>query len=263
MKTVFSLFFIFISFELFSCELSEDVISLSGPVTLVLEELDLIRDSHLLAISKFHPVSDKKDKEILAGGLFLSKKILKKYKNKKIFFDKSRELNQLLEKSYSGRKIEINTSKKNPFEAVEIVLKAITSSLKNCDKELRNLRQNVAKIKREFKLPVDFKKSVFFLGKITSKLPELIFSHDGFILSLKELNDFQTYPSELAYTTWSMRILKKLKNFNYIGIEEGQNNSIHLTKEGLNRYNISMRGVLTPGIRQVYFLKEISNLKGI
>ena len=259
MKTVISLLLLF-SMNSFSCELSEKIVSLSGPITLLLEELDLLKDKNLLAISKFHPVEKKFNGQILAGGIFLSKKSLNAFKNVKMFFDKSREFKSLLKKSGVKKYIEIDTRDQDPFEAFNLSLVKIMNSLKGCHKTFEALEAKVSIIKSKLKLNPNFERSIFYLGHIKNKYPEIVIANDGFVLGLKAFEKFKTYPSDLSYVTWSKKIMNKLKDFNRYGVSEGKCNDINVLKVSDSNFNLSMRGVLTPGIRQVYFLERLQNL---
>ena len=260
MKMVISFLFILIMSQASACELSEKVVSLSGPVTMVLEELDLLEDKNLLAISKFHPVRGISDEKILAGGLFLSRKTLKKYQHSKIIFDKSRELRMLLSKDHKGQLVEVDTRDQDPFEAFNLSLVKLMNSFKNCHKEVEALNKKVSTINKYHKLKADFFKSIFYLGEIGDKFPDIAISNDGFVLFLKNHSEFKTYPSELSYSTWSKKIMKSLVSFNHFGLMDSKSDKLIIKKEGDRKYNLSMRGILIPGIRQIYFLDQLQTL---
>jgi hypothetical protein len=261
MKTVFSLLILIFSYQAYSCELSEKIVSLSGPITMVLEELDLLGDKNLLAVSKFHPIKNITNAKVLAGGLFLSKKTLKKYQHTKIFFDKSRELKILLSKDHKGLLVEVDTRDQSPFEAFNLSLVKTMNSLKNCHKKVEALEKKILKIKKYLSIKHDFHKSVFYLGSIGTKFPDMVISNDGFILSLKNNINFKTYPSELAYSTWSKKIMKSLSGFKHFGVVESKEDNLRVIKVSGDKYNLSMRGILTPGIRQIYFLDQFQSLQ--
>lgn len=264
MKTVFSFFFLFLlttSICQAKCRLSEKIVSLSGPVSMVLEELDLLGDPNLIALSKFHPIKGKTRATILAGGLFLSKKTLKTFGNSKIFFDKSRELRSILAKGPSKKLVEVDTRDQDPFEAYNLSLIKLMNSLQFCHREVESLNDKISNIKQGLEEKPSTMNGVFFLGEIGSKLPELIISNDGFVLFLRGQDSFKTYPSDLAYTAWSKKILNKLKSYKFFGIENGGLDNLEVQKLNKTYYNLKMRGVLVPGIRQIYFLREFHKLK--
>ena len=78
------------------CHIEKSIVSLSGPMTHFLEELDLVRDENLKAISKFHPLKKEFKGEVLAGGLFLSPQVFHKYKDALIVFEKAKKKFQLM-----------------------------------------------------------------------------------------------------------------------------------------------------------------------
>lgn len=260
----FSLLILMQAWQVRACELSEEVISLSGPVTMLFEELHLLEDPKLLGISKFHPVkktSRKVRTQVLPGGLFLSKKKLKEFQGKKVFFDKSREFKTLLERSAIEDSVELDTRGKTPFEVFDISINSISKSLKNCSQRIYHLRGRVKKIKETLTLHLKIENAVFYLGAFGRKIPELVIGNDGFVLSLKGLRGFSTYPSELAYIVWSKKEMNRLKGFYHYGVSDGSSGTLERKKIGNRRYNISMRGALIPGIRQIYFLEQLKRLK--
>lgn len=261
MRIVFFLCALSYSFGINGCELSREVVSLSGPITMLFEELDLLKDKKLIAISKFHPVLSPGDVTVVAGGTFLAKKMLRQFTNRVIYFDKSQELSLIFKKSKIKRSIEIDTRGLDPFETVDNNLRAIGPVIKNCSKKIKLLKANIQKIQKELQLPVILHHAIFYLGSIADKAPNLIIGRDGFVLSLLKVSHFKTYPTELAYVPWSQKVLLGLYDYTHVGIKNVYSNEFIVKKVKNKFYNISFRGVLIPGIRQVYFLKSLTSFK--
>ena len=124
MRTVtkFLFIFLFLQNQSIACKLAKPLVSLSGPVTMVLEELNLLEDPNLAAISVFHPINKKTSAKILAGGVFLSKRTMESFQDKFVFFDKSMEL----KKNYKMAKIknfaEINSLGLDSFELTKLII---------------------------------------------------------------------------------------------------------------------------------------------
>jgi hypothetical protein len=96
---VFSLILFILLFKMqaFACELNSkyNYISLSGPVSMLMEFMGLSKDPSLKGISVFHPMKGFGG-EKLGGGIFLSAKTFKKHKNNHVFYDESKELKKSL-----------------------------------------------------------------------------------------------------------------------------------------------------------------------
>lgn len=261
MKTAFSLYLLFFSVQVFACNLSKRTVSLSGPISLIFEELDLIKDKKLLAISTFHPIKSKFQGKVLAGGLFLPRKTLKNYSNDLIFYDKSKEYKSMLKKSGVKEAVEVDTRDMDPFEAFNVSLNKILPYLKHCEIAVDQLKEKIQKIERKIVIKSFLYKSIFFLGTIKNKLPDTVISNDGFVRWLKKDPLFMTYPSPLSYALWSKRIISKLGTYNYFGVTDGKTEKLKMIEVSKGRYNLSMRGVLIPGIRQIYFLQHFQKIK--
>lgn len=240
-----------------ACHLKQSLVSLSGPVTMILEELKLLSDPKLLGVSKFHPVKNQEVKK-LAGGIFLSRKTLDDFGESIIFFDKSKELSDTLTK-YTSHPFEVDTRSIDPFTATRLSLKKIKPFIQGCQERLVALESRLSKIERELKLPETFRHSVFYLGKMGEKKPDLIIGNDGFVISLKKLAYFKTYPGNLSYLPWSKKILNKLKEFKHIGINDSKSDQLIIKKISNDKYNFYLRGIFIPGITQVNFLQQLSS----
>lgn len=247
--------------------------SLSSPITMLLEELSLLGEVE--AISTFHPVTSAGVKK-LAGGIFLTKKAFKssnKTKAKKeriIFFDQSHEMRRTLSKLSNGQILEVFTRKLGAFEAYKVSVEVLSSFLVNCESKLDALSARVLKIKRLIAGQQLFKKYetvLFFLGEFdqNKKDPNLLIVNDGFVKDLIDGKNLKTYPSQLEYVPWSSKILKKIQNVLFLSVSDLNASDISMEKTQIarlkeNKFKIKFRGALSPGIRQVLFLKELVRL---
>lgn len=263
MKILFSLTFIlFISSASASCGFSENiksVYSLSGPITVVLEELGLLSSPELKGISVFYPVPENFKGEVIPGGVFLSPSKLASMRGSLVFHDGSQELKKLF-RSQNISAIEFTSRNQTPREVTEASVGLLSKYLSGCDtkvilKKLEGIEKSIL-VKMKEPLPV-----VFFLGRISGKkLPELVIANDGVVLWLRKLKLIETYPSELAYVNWSGAIINSLPSGTLsVGISEDKVPSLQ-GKSG--KYNLIYPGGLIPGIRQLeswnYFLDHVN-----
>lgn len=259
MKTAISLFFI-LTASVQACRLERKVVSLSGPMTHFLEELDLLKDPNLLAISKFHNIRSNFKGERLAGGIFLSPKVFHQYKDAFLFYDKSIEFRYFLKKIKHQKVEEIASRDQDPFEVINILSLKARKVLVGCKNNLSQLEKKFKKMREQLlkkKIPW---KGVFFLGAIEERLPEMVISNDGFVMFMREKMKFQSYPSDLAYVAWSSKKMSQLSQSFAIGLLDGEKDQIETQILTKSKINMSFRGVFTPGIRQAYFLQELANL---
>ncbi len=260
---VFSFLLLFLSSS-FACHLNSkfQYISLSGPVTMLLQEMNLLNDPSLKAISKFHTISSNKFKrERLAGGLFLSPKVFQNYSEPIVFFDESLELRRTMN-SLEVKKLEIQTRNINQWQIHEKVVTELKPYLRACEKNMKEISQSLNKIKTKIQNEEKFKSTFFFyLGELQNRTkPQLVITNDLFVKTLKTNKKLETYPSQMDYVTWSQKISKKFENVIEIGISEGLD--YNLIKIADKKFNITGPGSLTPGISQLYFIdKLLSYLK--
>ena len=233
------------------------MIVLSGPVTYLLEELDLINDSKLLAVtSMVHLNKDFKGKRIM-GGVFLAPQKLQPLKAEAIFFDQSKELEKRLASYQEFKSIEIKTRNLDPFETTSKLLEKISPYLNNCQKRVVKLRKKLEKIKQTLVKSQKKFRMIFYLGKIGNKKPDMIIVNDGFVKFMKEQLKLESYPSDLAYVSWSSKVMNQLKGFWHIGLHDSQAAELIISKIDKHNINSSFRGVFTPGITQVYYLEAL------
>ncbi len=259
MKLAFSLLLLFYTGSSMSCSLNRPLISLSGPITMLLEELGLLTDKNLKGISLFHPVNNFNGKKY-GGGIFLGEKFFQEIGNSIIFYDQSRELNKLFSKKTS-KVISINSRGKNPFEVVVDNIRLLESFLDKCTDRIKKLNLLLQKVRDNRSLKN--KQLIFFLGKINSNLkPDKIIVNDGAILSFKSMG-MKTYKSDFSYVSWSAKKMNtEYKDYQQIGLfDEGNVNRLVVSKVGDRMYNLNFRGVFIPGIRQVHFVDEFLKYK--
>ncbi len=257
---VFSLLIILISLNAYPCSLKKPTYSLSGPMTMLIEDLGLLNDKNLKGISVFHPVKKYSGKR-LGGGIFLSSKAFKKNPNAVVFYDTSKELKKNLEKIQSIKAIEINTRGSHTLEGQMPIISILGDYLENCiEKKLAwiervdNLQEKIhaKKLKN--------KKLLFFIEEIKSskKLPSTLMAQDSFVKYLNHGGKIQTYDSPLAYVAWSSKLLKnKYKDYLRVGLVNSDSDELIIKKIDNLNYNFYFRGVLIPGIRQLYFLEQL------
>ena len=258
---VFSLIILFISFNAIACNLDKkfDYISLSGPVTFLLQELKLLNDKSLKGISVFSPV-DKKDfrNKIYGGGLFLSEKEKKDFDKKIVFFDQGLELKKYLKSSNSFKNIAIETRDLGALKATSYLLDTLSPYLENCSLKVKkvNKRLNAVKEKISQYKKVKNKTFIFYLGEVKNKrFPNLVMANDGIVKTLKDSRIIQTYPSDLSYVSWSQKVVSSLKNTVHIGVSENKEfQRINLSDDIIN---IKSPGALTPGLSQVYLIDKL------
>ena len=226
----------------------KSVYSLSGPVTVILEELGLLASPLVKGISIFYPAPESFKGEIIPGGVFISPGKLSSMKNSIVFHDGSQELRKLF-RSQNIEALEFASRNQTPREVTESAIAFLNKHLAGCDmgKILTRLDNLEKAIEKRMKNPMDV---IFFLGKITnSKLPELVIANDGLVMWLRKMKLISTYPSDLAYVNWSGAIMNNLKKGTlFIGISEGKVPSVEGSRE---RFNLTYPGGLIPGIRQL------------
>lgn len=261
MKTVTSFIILVFSLASFACELNRPILSLSGPITMVLEELNLLDSKQVLGVSRFHPVRENLQVKKVEGGIFLSKKVIKQYPSGTlIIYDTSRELQKTLEKWENLKLMEINSRSLDPFEVFDQSIHQVSGLTVNCEKKINKLVAKVKSIKDSLgkrKLSI---KGVFFLGEIGSKLPSMVISNDGFVKWLVQKMELKSYPSNFHYVSWSSKVLNKLENYIYWGLVDSKSDELNVKKISKLKYNLSYRGIFIPGIRQIYFLEKFSQL---
>ncbi|MBL7664686.1 MAG: hypothetical protein JNM93_06100 [Bacteriovoracaceae bacterium] len=257
----FFFFFFLTTSHLLACELDKkhDFISLSGPVTSLLVEFDLLQDKQLKGISTFHPISFKGiEEKKIAGGVLLSQKAFKDYQNLVLYFDQSAELKKVLSR-YPGEKKLITTRGINPFQVFEQSLTELRPYLVGCEERILKLQKQVSEIKEKlFKHPGWSEQIIFFLGHIkTERFPNLIILNDLFVKFWIEQKKLKTYPSELEYVVWSKKILDAMPaGTQFVGVHEAD--EFVLNSVTKSRWNVGAKGALIPGLSQIYFMRDFT-----
>lgn len=262
MLKVFNLIALFLSISSsLACKLdsSNKYLSLSAPITHVIEELGLLNSPALDAVSVFHPVENNKVEKI-AGGVFLSPKYLNSKKKHIVFFDASRELERALKKAKIEKRLKLDTNGVDSFEVNDLAVKTLLPFLNGCDEKISKLSKKAEMIKSSLKRSfLKGKKLVFFLGKIKKdrRPPRLVIANDGFVLALKKYAEIISYPSELAYVSRSEKVLKDFSPYISIGVFESDEFELKTSKVKAHTLNATIAGVLSPGWKQVEFIKAL------
>lgn len=258
---VISLIFIFYIPFAFCCELKKDIqiYSLSSPITMLLEELELLNKKQVLGISVFHPVK-KFQGQKLAGGIFLSNQLFENSKGLIVFYDESQELNKKLSRISNINSLEIKTRELGAFSATKLSIQKLRPFLIGCELKLKSLEGKIVDIKKQVSNTKLKHEYLFYLNPFISKnkKPSLVIVNDGFVKSLIQFSKLKTYPSRLGYVNWSSKIMKKIgEDAVHIGVSDSLNDKISRSKLTDKVWNIDFRGALSPGIRQVYFMQEL------
>lgn len=255
------------------CELkgSKDFISLSGPMTYTLKMLGLLKDKKLKGVSVFNPIDQQSfPGKVYGGGLFLAQKSLSDFENKIVFYDSSRELKRYLKQASNISAIEIKSRGKGSLVVAKENIKKLTPYLKECSEQLAQLRAKVQELEETLKKLKKLKKSnklstkknnvtyLFYLGAIReTKRPNLLVVNDGPVKTLVDYKVLKSYPSELEYVSWSQKFMQSLKAPVHIGLSEGPSAQPVMQEIAANLYNISYKGILTPGLSQLLLIEYL------
>lgn len=232
-----------------------NIYSLSGPVTVALKELGLLKLSNVKGVSVFHPVSSQEfSGKLLPGGIFLSREMMKEMKGSLVFFDESRELGKIFSSMKEIKLREIKTRGLTPEEVTNLMVKELEAITNDCEKELESFRLKSQKLSKEIlsKTPKNFS-AVFYLGELRNqKRPDLAMVNDGIVKWLKGQGKLKTYPSDLAYVSWSAKIIHELpEDTLHIGVaDSGGKMEKEFKKIDSKRINFTYPGSLIPGLSQ-------------
>ena len=249
----------------YGCQLKgeKDFISLSGPVTYALSKLGLLQDKKLKGISVFNPVEQNDFKgKIYGGGLFLAQKSLGEFNDKIVFYDSGRELKKYLGQSKRVEAIEIVSRGKGSLVVGQQILKTLEHNLENCSVQLNALTKQIEKLEQQLRNATVKKLAdqtyLFYLGKVNSlKKPNILIVNDGPVKTLLDYKILKSYPSELEYVSWSQKLIESIKEPIHIGLSEGVNSTPLIQKVSPGHYNITYRGVLTPGLSQILLIEYL------
>ncbi len=257
---------IFFSMTAIPCSLKENTVSLSGPLNFYFLELELHQDSKLKAVSLYHDFLHNKFKgKWIGGGIYLSTKELSKIGLKyDLYLDESFELEQRIQKIKKKvpeiRSVHWVKSKgKSSLELIKKLESTIKKITRNCDEKLSVLRSRVSKISTEI-LNFKFleKTHLFYLGMVKGeKTKNIMVANDLFVLNLKQNKSFKGYKTDLAYLEPSSKNLKSLRDKSiYIGLNSSKDSEFKFIEYDKNSYNLFYRGLLVPGLSQIYFISE-------
>jgi hypothetical protein len=263
MKTYKLLFLciILVSFKVtHGCELKKPLVSLSGPVTTYIEELGLINE--LKAISIFHKIKNKEQfkGDVLGGGIHMANKTLRKISKYHIFFDSSKEFEKNLAHSKILNAIKLDTRGQDPFRVYKYVQTKVNPFLKNCSNKIKSLDKKINLIYKKFKnMNLSQSNAIFYLGSCEKRKPSLLIVNDGIVKYLIEKMKLNSYPSPLAYVTWSQKIMSTLKKKGFLEIcldtKAGKNEFIVDKKTPL-LWQVGYGDLFNPGLSQIYFLEK-------
>ena len=251
---IFLLSIILFSQSLLACKLKPDLqfYSLSGPVTLMLTELQLLKYPEIQGVSVFHPVPKTYSGEVLPGGVYLGTKTLNQFTNKIVFYDESQELQRIL-KSHGSKTVEIKSRGLIPLEVSKVVVEKLKPFTLNCEAEFQKLLQQHELLLQKLKTLIPSSRTfLFFLGNLGIRSPELLIVNDGVVKWLTREGVIKTYPSELAYVNWSPKILQSLPSDHVkVGMKDSGREELKQVSKGKGFYNLTYPGALIPGIGQV------------
>jgi len=247
---------IFFSSHSFACAFNKNiksVYSLSGPVTLALKDLGLIKSKTLKGVSIFHPVSKTEfGGKFLPGGVFLSHNAIKDFKGSVVFYDESRELTRIFSRYEDIKAIEIKSRSITPLEVMAKLESDLAPYLSRCD--LFGLSKKLKQRQEYLKALVPKNMTLlFFLGLIQGeKYPDLLMVNDGIVKWLVQEKLINTYPSELPYVNWSAKIMQTMSGDAVkVGLKDSGNSLETKMNRNGNVVNLTYPGSLIPGSGQV------------
>jgi hypothetical protein len=257
---------LFLCSEASACGLkgNNEFVILSGPIAHSLKELNLLSNKKIKAITSYANI-DKSESgaERLKGGIFLSNKTLSKYKNALFFYDKSFELERVLKNAGLKKRVPFDSIGLTPFEVIQKTKKFLTPYLKNCSKEFKRWDKKLLSFIKQLENLRPMKKPLlFFLGEIKKKerLPNLLMVQDGPVKALLEANKIISYPSPLAYVTWSQKVIDGMSRRPlYIGLVSEAHKSGAVIRRENNTLNIYDPIGLIPGWPQASLLNKLLN----
>lgn len=259
MKIFLSLILIIVSQNLYAiCRFKTEikkVVSLSGPMTVLLNETSLINDRAFDGISIFNPVSEKTyKKKIYPGGIFLAHSALEGLSNGVVFYDESREVKRILEYRKDIKSIQIKTRGLMPLEVIDSLIQELSIFVTDCSGSFSKIRLKAEKLQEKLieTLPKNLE-VVFYLGEFKSnRPPELIIVQDGVVKLLLNKNIIKTYPSDLSYINWSSKILSHMSAHTlHVGVVDSAMKDMREVKKNQGNMTIVYPGALVPGLSQL------------
>ncbi len=244
-----------------ACRLTGPIVSLSSPVTGVLKELKLLGDPSLKAVSLFHPLALAEYAGArLGGGVFLSERGMRPYRDAVVYFDESAELAARLRRiSFQGR-VQVRTRGPDPFVIAENALVALSPRLEGCAPLMAQFRAWMEGERAFLDAAKPFPHPMyFFLGAIRSgKPPELMMVDDGFVGYWSRRGKIRTLDSASAYVRWGEKWRRGLKPTEVLMglVEAPAGASMEVQPVGKNAFNVSDPGALSPGPGQIRFMRR-------
>jgi len=257
-----------VSVNVFSkCKLTRDIVSLSGPVSFYLLELDLINDPKLRAVSLYHDfLHDKYKGRWIGGGIYLSTKEFKKISGEyEIFLDESLEMRKRIEKLKkkipSVRSAQwIKTRGKSALAIVDELNFLIKKNTQGCEEKIGEIKRKISDTLTRL---MNFKflpmKHLFYLGVVKNfQNKKIMVANDLFLVNLKKNSSFQYYPTSLEYLSPSSKTLKAMEEESIVfGLNSNKKEKFEYISNKKNIYNIFSYGLLAPGLSQIYFISEL------
>lgn len=248
-----------------SCQWQADIkiISLSAPVTYMLEQINLLSAQAVESISDFHYVEQLHSGiQKITGGEFISQKIVDGWNNKIVFYDRSQRLTQILSRNQKIKAVEIATRDLNWNESFQLVQEKLLpwmseSCIESFTKYRERLDTKVKAIGQIFKTPLPI---VFFLGVCREKgYPKLVILNDGLIKDLILSKTIKTLKSQLSYLAWSQKELSKFQaESNPWFVCLNQSDKIQLNWQDKDKVlNFSHPHILNPGFPQIEPLEQL------
>jgi len=242
-----------------ACALRTEVVSLSAPVSALLDELGLLRDKNLVAVSAFHPLRTKTSARVLGGGLFLATKEWRELRSKVIYYDESRELAEKLAEEKARHAVKVSTRGIGPFELSQQTLNLLRPQLEGCEVKARSLEEEWKKLRQELLARTAFDRPIyFFLGEWDDeRWPELLMANDGPVRFWRSERKLVTIESELAYVRWGEKWRRSLaKNALLIGLANStEAGRFELKRQGRG-FTLSSAEALSPGPAQLRFMRR-------
>jgi hypothetical protein len=263
MKIFASFVFLFVSSSYAACDFApaaKSVYSLSGPMTQLIERVGILSSPVVQGVSIFYPAPDSFKGEKIPGGVFLSPAKLNEMRKSIVFFDESQELRKLF-RSQKINAVEVRSRNMIPGQVVKNSIHILKNYVQGCTEKFGMISERVSLLEKKIVQSMKIKRDiVFFLGAVgEGKLPDLVIAHDGIVLWLKKMNLINTYPSDLAYVSWSSSLINRLKDkYLFVGLKEEKRLQVIGNS---SRATLIYPGCLIPGISQLeawlYFLQHI------
>jgi hypothetical protein len=247
--------------DVLACKLNSDkkIISLSAPVSGLLNRLDLYSDPQLVALSNYHFQAEKVQSKVVAGGLFLSDELLKSWNNSVVFFDASSQFENQFKQHNQLKSISVTTRGKDSYEAYLLSKKLLTPYLVKCEEKLAEIESEVQVLKKQIKAKLKaYTSHLVFIGTCSQTLwPKSLMVQDGVAKLLSNWFGLEQYPSDLSYVSWSEKILNEFLIKKPLILCLSDSNLEQVLVNNNNYLNLYDPQFLLPGINQILALKNL------